>query len=103
MLAAVTPEAKLGASAVGGAPQQGSELITIRSGSGVEPALFCVHAEAGDVSLYYNLAAHLPGGRPILGVPAPGPGGARSGRRDRLARRSITCVRSDASSRTART
>ncbi len=49
----------------------GSALVTIEPGSGSEPALFCVHAEAGDVSLYYPLAGHLAREQTVFGLCAP--------------------------------
>jgi thioesterase domain-containing protein len=49
----------------------GSPLVRIQSGSGSSPPLFCVHAEAGDVSLYYNLVGHLAREQTILGLCAP--------------------------------
>jgi hypothetical protein len=56
-----------------------SALVTIQPGSAAKPPLFCVHAEAGDVSLYYGLAGHLAPDRPVLGLCAPAAGelGAR--------------------------
>ena len=68
MLAIVTPEAKRPA---WNGELGGSTVVTIRPGSQVKSPLFCVHAEAGDVSLYYNLAAHLAGDRPVLGLATP--------------------------------
>jgi thioesterase domain-containing protein len=48
-----------------------SALVEIRSGSSASAPLFCVHAEAGDVSLYYGLASHLAAGVRVYGLPAP--------------------------------
>ncbi len=52
----------------------GSALVTIRPGAGSRPPLFCVHAEAGDVSLYYAVAGYLPADQPVLGLCAPAAG-----------------------------
>lgn len=49
----------------------GVALVTIEPGSGSGRPLFCVHAEAGDVSLYYALAGHLGPERTVLGLCAP--------------------------------
>jgi thioesterase domain-containing protein len=46
-------------------------LVTIRPGAPTKPALFCVHAEAGDVSLYHALAHHLASERTVLGLCTP--------------------------------
>ncbi len=51
----------------------GPPLVTIQPGSDSSPPLFCVHAEAGDVSLYYNLVGHLARERTMLGLCAPAP------------------------------
>jgi thioesterase domain-containing protein len=48
-----------------------STLVTIKSGSSAVPPLFCVHAEAGDVSLYHALASYLAPDQPVLGLCAP--------------------------------
>lgn len=53
-----------------------SPLVTIQSGSQSKPPLFCVHAEAGDVSLYYALASYLQADQPVLGLCAPAAGEA---------------------------
>jgi len=45
------------------------------------PALFCVHAEAGDVSLYYGLARHLASDQPIVGLCPPDVGDLGADRR----------------------
>jgi thioesterase domain-containing protein len=37
------------------------------------PPLFCVHAEAGDVSLYYGIVRHLDTDQAVLGLCAPSP------------------------------
>jgi thioesterase domain-containing protein len=46
-------------------------LVTIRAGAPGLTPVFCLHAEAGDVSLYTDLARHLPPGRTVLGLSAP--------------------------------
>jgi thioesterase domain-containing protein len=51
-----------------------SALVTIQPGSAAKPPLFCVHAEAGDVSLYYCLAGHLAPDQPVFGLCAPAAG-----------------------------
>lgn len=48
-----------------------SAVVTIQAGSPGKRPLFCVHAEAGDVSLYYALARHLAPDQPVLGLCAP--------------------------------
>jgi oxalate---CoA ligase len=48
-----------------------STLVTIQPGSASKRPLFCVHAEAGDVSLYYGIARHLAADRPVFGLCAP--------------------------------
>jgi thioesterase domain-containing protein len=48
-----------------------SALVEIQSGSSERAPLFCVHAEAGDVSLYYGLASHLAADVRVYGLPAP--------------------------------
>lgn len=48
-----------------------SGLVTIQPGSSAKPALFCIHAEAGDLSLYHELARRLAGDQPVLGLRAP--------------------------------
>lgn len=49
-----------------------STLVTIQAGSPTtKPPLFCVHAEAGEVSLYFGIARHLGGEQPLLGLCAP--------------------------------
>jgi oxalate---CoA ligase len=55
----------------GNAIAAGSPLVTIQPGSGSSLPLFCVHAEAGDVFLYYNLVGHLTREQTMLGVCAP--------------------------------
>ncbi len=52
-------------------PGTGSTLVTIRPGAPSKPPLFCVHAQAGDVSLYYAIAGYLPDDQPVLGLCAP--------------------------------
>jgi thioesterase domain-containing protein len=49
----------------------GVALVKIQPGSGSGPPLFCVHAEAGDVSLYYALAGHLGPEWTVFGLCAP--------------------------------
>ena len=48
-----------------------SSLVTIQPGAGAQAALFCVHAEAGDVSLYEGLARHLASEQRVFGLCAP--------------------------------
>jgi thioesterase domain-containing protein len=50
-----------------------STLVTIQPGLGSAPPLFCVHAEAGDVSLYYGIARHLATEQRVFGLCAPTP------------------------------
>jgi thioesterase domain-containing protein len=45
--------------------------VVIQAGAAAKSPLFCIHAEAGDVSLYYGLARHLPSDQPLLGLCAP--------------------------------
>jgi len=72
----------------------GSELVTIQPGSGSAPALFCVRAEAGDVSLYYNLASHLAREQTVLGLCAPAAGELGGDRRlERMAERHVREIR----------
>jgi thioesterase domain-containing protein len=61
ILAAVTAEANM----LDPAP------VAIRPGAPTKPALFCVHAEAGDVSLYHALAHHLASEQTVLGLCTP--------------------------------
>ena len=49
-------------------------LVAIRSG-GSEPPLVCVHARAGHVRLYQDLARHLDTNLPMYGLEAPAPNG----------------------------
>jgi thioesterase domain-containing protein len=70
----------------------GSNLITIKPGSASVPPLFCVHAEAGDVSLYVGLARHLACAQPLLGLCAP-PSGEPYGRLEDLAERHVRDMR----------
>lgn len=44
-------------------------LVLIQDGSGTPP-LYCVHAQAGHVRLFHNLARHLDHGRPVYGLQA---------------------------------
>lgn len=69
-------------------------LVTIQAGSGSGPPLFCVHAEAGDVSLYHALAAHLGSERTVLGLCAPPPGElAEHERLEQMAARHVRTIR----------
>jgi thioesterase domain-containing protein len=82
ILAGVAPEAKSSRFRAKGEQEPAaasSALVTIQPGSAAKPPLFCVHAEAGDVSLYYGLAGHLAPDQPVLGLCAPAAGelGAR--------------------------
>lgn len=45
--------------------------MTIQAGAASKSPLFCIHAEAGDVSLYYAVARHIPDDQPLLGLCAP--------------------------------
>jgi thioesterase domain-containing protein len=47
------------------------QTVTLKPGAPTKPPLFCVPAQAGDVSLYHGLAHHLGPGRPVLGLYAP--------------------------------
>ena len=51
----------------------GSTVVTISAGSTSKPPLFCVHAEAGDVSLYYGIARHLAADQRVIGLTALAP------------------------------
>jgi thioesterase domain-containing protein len=69
-------------------------LVTIEPGSGGEPPLFCVHAEAGDVSLYHALAGHLASERAVLGLCAPPAGElAEDERLEQMAARHVREIR----------
>jgi thioesterase domain-containing protein len=69
-------------------------LVTIQPGSGSGPPLFCVHAEAGDVSLYHALAAHLGPERAVLGLCAPPAGElAEHERLEQMAARHVRTIR----------
>jgi len=69
-------------------------LVTIQPGSGSGPSLFCVHAEAGDVSLYHALAGHLGPERTVLGLTAPPAGElAEHERLEQLAARHVRTIR----------
>jgi thioesterase domain-containing protein len=46
-------------------------VVVIQAGASAKSPLFCIHAEAGDVSLYYGLARHLPSDQPLFGLCAP--------------------------------
>lgn len=49
-------------------------MVTIQAGCDTRIPLFCVHAEAGDVSLYYGLARYLACEQPVLGLQATSSG-----------------------------
>jgi thioesterase domain-containing protein len=69
-------------------------LVTIQPGSGSGPPLFCVHAEAGDVSLYYALAGHLESEQTVLGLTTPSAGElAEHERLEQLAARHVRTIR----------
>jgi thioesterase domain-containing protein len=71
-----------------------STLVTIQPGSGSVPPLFCVHAEAGDVSLYYGVARHLATGQRVFGLCAPTPAELGADRQlERLAARHVREIR----------
>lgn len=55
---------------IGDPPAGDSNVVTIQTGSRSRSPLFCVHAEAGDVALYYGIARHLPVEQPVLGLRA---------------------------------
>jgi thioesterase domain-containing protein len=58
------------------------------------PPLFCVHAEAGDVSLYYGVARHLATGQRVFGLCAPTPAELGADRQlERLAARHVREIR----------
>jgi thioesterase domain-containing protein len=69
-------------------------LVTIQPGSGTGSPLFCVHAEAGDVSLYYALAGYMGPERTVLGLCAP-PAGELAGheRLEQMAERHVREIR----------
>lgn len=68
-------------------------LVTIQSGSAAKRPLFCVHAEAGDVSLYDDVAGHLPSDQPVLGLRAPATDEvAADGRLESLAARHLQTI-----------
>ena len=72
-----------------------STLVTIQPGSGSKRPLFCVHAEAGDVSLYYGIARHLAADRPLLGLCAPAADGLDAHRRlERMAKHHVREIKS---------
>ena len=72
-----------------------SNLVTIQVGSRSKPPLFCVHAQAGDVSLYHGLARHLARDQQILGLCAPAADELGSYRRlEQLAERHVSEIRS---------
>ncbi len=76
-------------------PKAGSTLVTIQAGSGSKPPLFCVHAEAGDVSLYYGIARHLAPDQPVLGLRAPPAGDLGAEQRvEKMAERHVRVIRS---------
>lgn len=68
-----------------------STLAVIRRGPPTRPALFCVHAEAGDVSLYRALAHRLTSDLAVLGLCSPPP--AAAGEPPSLARIAATHVK----------
>ncbi len=69
-------------------------LVTIQPGSGSAPPLFCVHAEAGDVSLYYGIARHLATEQRVFGLCAPTPAELGAHRRlEQLATRHVREIR----------
>jgi thioesterase domain-containing protein len=79
---------------VGELPGPGSTLVTIRPGAPSKPPLFCVHAEAGDVSLYYGIAGYLPADQPVLGLCAPPAGELGSEASiERIAARHVDSIR----------
>jgi thioesterase domain-containing protein len=70
-------------------------MVTIQAGSGSAPPLFCVHAEAGHVSLYYNLVGHLAREQTMLGLCAPAPAELGGDRRlETMAARHVREIRS---------
>ncbi len=75
-------------------PASGSTVVSIQEGSASKRPLFCVHAEAGDVSLYYPVARHLPHDRPVLGLCAPPPSDlGEDTRLERLAEHHVRSIR----------
>ncbi len=71
-----------------------SALVTIQAGSKSTLPLFCIHAEAGDVSLYHGLARHLAPERTMLGLCAPAPGELDAhARLEQLAERHVRVIR----------
>lgn len=68
--------------------------MTIQTGAGSGPPLFCVHAEAGDVSLYSALAGHLGPEWTVLGLCAsPADELAGHERLERMAARHVCDIR----------
>jgi thioesterase domain-containing protein len=75
-------------------PAFGSTVVNIQAGSASKRPLFCVHAEAGDVSLYYAVARHLPRDRPVFGLRAPPPSDLGADiRLERLAEHHVRSIR----------
>jgi thioesterase domain-containing protein len=71
-----------------------SALVTIQVGSGSRPPLFCVHAEAGHVRLYYALARHLPREQSVYGLITLAAGeGGQPERLERMAERHLREIR----------
>jgi thioesterase domain-containing protein len=52
-------------------PTPASTIEVINAGDASRRPLFCVHAQAGEVSLYHGLARHLAHAQPVLGLRAP--------------------------------
>jgi thioesterase domain-containing protein len=71
-----------------------SALVTIQVGSGSRSPLFCVHAEAGHVRLYYALARHLPHEQSVYGLTTLAVGeGGQPERLERMAERHLREIR----------
>jgi thioesterase domain-containing protein len=97
IIAGVAPETKRSRFRPRGSKElaaAGSALVTIQPGSRSNPPLFCVHAEAGDVSLYCGLARHLAPDQPVFGLCAPAASelGAHQ-RLERMAERHVREIR----------
>jgi thioesterase domain-containing protein len=76
-------------------PVHGSSVVTIQTGSGSKPPLFCVHAEAGGVSLYSSLAHHLSPDQQVFGLCAPSAGEpALAQQFEQIAARHVSAIRS---------
>jgi thioesterase domain-containing protein len=81
-------------SGAGGPRAAHANLVTINAGTPAKPPLFCVHAEAGDVSLYHAMAGHLSDDQPVLGLCAPAVGElAGEPRIERLAELHVQAIR----------